>query len=191
MTVDGSKDRSPTRERILSAMASLLAHRQWSEVSVSDVASAAGVSRQTIYNEFGSRSVLADLYVEALLDQVVREYVPVEVVQDLEHALEASFRAWFRALEEGSPLVDSLPALVADETWLLETATARLASAYGRLFSEVATADATAFARLVVRLCFSFLTIPPAPGEDPVPALVAALSPYADTVVARSRAREQ
>src|SRR6476661_9836127 len=43
------------RDSILDGMRELLLSRDWSSITLSDVARAAGISRQTIYNEFGSR----------------------------------------------------------------------------------------------------------------------------------------
>ncbi|MBD0422329.1 TetR/AcrR family transcriptional regulator [Streptomyces sp. TRM S81-3] len=47
------------RESLLDAACSALARRPWSAVRMVDVAAAAGVSRQTLYNEFGSKEGLA------------------------------------------------------------------------------------------------------------------------------------
>jgi AcrR family transcriptional regulator len=47
------------REALLDAALSALAARPWSAVRMVDVARAAGVSRQTLYNEFGSKDGLA------------------------------------------------------------------------------------------------------------------------------------
>ncbi|MEV6400687.1 TetR/AcrR family transcriptional regulator, partial [Streptomyces sp. NPDC051907] len=47
------------RESLLNAALAALADQPWSGVRMVDVASAAGVSRQTLYNEFGSKDGLA------------------------------------------------------------------------------------------------------------------------------------
>lgn len=47
------------REALLNAALSALTDQSWSAVRMVDVASAAGVSRQTLYNEFGSKDGLA------------------------------------------------------------------------------------------------------------------------------------
>ncbi len=47
------------RESLLDAARTALARREWSAVRMVDVAAAAGVSRQTLYNEFGSKDGLA------------------------------------------------------------------------------------------------------------------------------------
>ncbi|MBP8537796.1 TetR/AcrR family transcriptional regulator [Streptomyces sp. MK37H] len=47
------------RESLLDAAFAALERRPWPRVKMSDVAAAAGVSRQTLYNEFGSKEGLA------------------------------------------------------------------------------------------------------------------------------------
>jgi AcrR family transcriptional regulator len=47
------------RESLLDAAFTALARRPWSTVRMVDVAAVAGVSRQTLYNEFGSKEGLA------------------------------------------------------------------------------------------------------------------------------------
>ncbi|MGC3002938.1 TetR/AcrR family transcriptional regulator, partial [Streptomyces sp. G35A] len=47
------------RESLLDAAYTALERRPWSAVRMVDVAAAAGVSRQTLYNEFGSKDGLA------------------------------------------------------------------------------------------------------------------------------------
>src|SRR5215207_2584332 len=74
--------RALLRETLFGAMRDQLERRTWSEVTMSDVASAAGVSRQTLYKEFGSRDEFAQAFVihvgERFLDDVdaaVREHL--------------------------------------------------------------------------------------------------------------------
>ncbi|WP_432054278.1 TetR/AcrR family transcriptional regulator [Streptomyces sp. bgisy022] len=56
------------RESLLDAAYAALAHRPWSGVRMVDVAAAAGVSRQTLYNEFGSKDGLARALVRREVD---------------------------------------------------------------------------------------------------------------------------
>ncbi len=51
------------RERVLDAVDVCLLNHPWATVSMAEVARGAGVSRQTVYNEFGSREALAQAYV--------------------------------------------------------------------------------------------------------------------------------
>lgn len=55
--------RSLLRERILAAAYELVSEQGWDAVRVLDVATAAGVSRQTIYNEFTSKAALGEAMV--------------------------------------------------------------------------------------------------------------------------------
>ena len=59
------------REALLDAASAALAHRPWAGVRMVDIALAAGVSRQTLYNEFGSKGGLA----EALLRRETDRYL--------------------------------------------------------------------------------------------------------------------
>ncbi|MGH3968347.1 MAG: TetR family transcriptional regulator AlkX, partial [Mycobacterium sp.] len=59
------------RDSVLDAMRDLLLDRDWSAITLADVARAAGISRQTIYNEFGSRQGLAQGYALRLADRLV------------------------------------------------------------------------------------------------------------------------
>src|SRR6202012_4925171 len=62
--------RALLRDSVLDAMRELLLTRDWSAITLSDVARAAGISRQTIYNEFGSRQGLAHGYALRLADRL-------------------------------------------------------------------------------------------------------------------------
>jgi len=166
-------------------MGSLVARREWAAVSISDVASEAGVSRQTVYNEFGTRATLAELYVEALLDRLVQQHVPRASgsAADVAVVVQSSLESWFSSLGEDEAF-PSLLGVVSNETEFVEAAAAALATRYCEIFEGLDLAKATMFARLVVRVCLGYLMVPPAPDEDPVPALVAALGPYAQHLVA-------
>ncbi|MFC0496864.1 TetR/AcrR family transcriptional regulator [Streptomyces mutabilis] len=56
------------RESLLDAAFTALARRPWPAVRMVDVAAAAGVSRQTLYNEFGSKEGLARALVRRKAD---------------------------------------------------------------------------------------------------------------------------
>ncbi|MFD9503625.1 TetR/AcrR family transcriptional regulator [Streptomyces sp. NPDC060035] len=57
-----------TREALLDAALSALSTLPWTAVRMVDVAAAAGVSRQTLYNEFGSKSGLARALIRRAAD---------------------------------------------------------------------------------------------------------------------------
>jgi len=60
---------SALRQRIVSAAVDLTTHSGWSSVTMSRLAQIVGVSRQTVYNEIGSKPVLAEAMV---LDELGR-----------------------------------------------------------------------------------------------------------------------
>ncbi|MFD9791839.1 TetR/AcrR family transcriptional regulator [Streptomyces sp. NPDC059070] len=60
------------REALLDAALAALGARPWAAVRMVDVASAAGVSRQTLYNEFGSKEGLARALVRREADLYLR-----------------------------------------------------------------------------------------------------------------------
>lgn len=64
------------RQPIIAAAIELTARRGWSVVTMARLADHVGVSRQTVYNEIGSKAALADAMVDHHLDQflaVVRD----------------------------------------------------------------------------------------------------------------------
>ncbi|WP_198653327.1 TetR/AcrR family transcriptional regulator [Actinocorallia populi] len=73
--------RPPVRDRLLDAARRLIETRGWAQMRVAHIASEAGVSRQSAYNEFGSKAALGEALVmreferhlaglgECLLDQ--------------------------------------------------------------------------------------------------------------------------
>ncbi|HEY9367454.1 helix-turn-helix domain-containing protein, partial [Streptomyces sp.] len=60
------------RDALLNAALAALNRLPWSAVRMVDVASAAGVSRQTLYNEFGSKEGLARALVRREADAYLR-----------------------------------------------------------------------------------------------------------------------
>ena len=97
------------RDSILDGMREMLLTRDWSSITLSDVAKAAGISRQTIYNEFGSRQGLAQGYALRLADRLV-DAVDGAIqgnVGDIYAAFQEGFRAFFTE-SASDPLVISL-----------------------------------------------------------------------------------
>src|SRR5882757_1499002 len=97
------------RHSILDGMRDMLLTRDWSSITLSDVARAAGISRQTIYNEFGSRQGLAEGYALRLADRLVDAiHAALDAnVGNIYEAFLAGFRSFF-AESASDPLVISL-----------------------------------------------------------------------------------
>src|SRR6476469_4910069 len=58
----------PTRVAVFASLREVLIEKPWAKVTLEAVAKGAGVSRQTIYNDFGSRAGLAEAYAFDLAD---------------------------------------------------------------------------------------------------------------------------
>src|SRR5690349_598706 len=70
-----------TRERVVAAAVELTTSSGWAAVTMARLAEASGVSRQTVYNEVGSKSALAETMV---LDELARFLEVVERAFDAE-----------------------------------------------------------------------------------------------------------
>ncbi|HVK24638.1 MAG TPA: TetR family transcriptional regulator [Actinokineospora sp.] len=69
MTAVSSAEMAPHRQRIIAAAAELTVTSGWASVTMSRLADMVGVSRQTVYNEIGSKPALAEAMV---LDELAR-----------------------------------------------------------------------------------------------------------------------
>jgi AcrR family transcriptional regulator len=98
-----------TGERILAAAAEMTAELGWSDVTMSALADRVGVSRQTIYNEWGSRDRLAEGMVlrelAAFLSEVDAGFD--EHPRDLEAGIREAIRRVL-ALAEVNPLLRAI-----------------------------------------------------------------------------------
>ncbi|MEV0318686.1 TetR/AcrR family transcriptional regulator [Streptomyces sp. NPDC050658] len=96
------------RESLLDAAYTALARRPWPGVRMVDVAAVAGVSRQTLYNEFGSKDGLArallrretDVYLHGVERALATEGGPVERL--------AAVSAWTIGAARGNALVRAM-----------------------------------------------------------------------------------
>ncbi|WP_030981672.1 TetR/AcrR family transcriptional regulator [Streptomyces sp. NRRL S-1813] len=96
------------RESLLDAAYTALMNRPWAAVRMVDVAAAAGVSRQTLYNEFGSK--------EGLAHALVR--------RETESYLAGVARALSRGASAAGTRGDAAGRVVAAAAWTLRTARA-------------------------------------------------------------------
>ena len=120
------------RESLLDAAYTALMNRPWPAVRMVDVAAAAGVSRQTLYNEFGSKEGLA----RALVRRETESY------------LAGVARALSRGASAAGTRGDAAGRVVAAAAWTLRTARANplVRAASDRLLGRPA-ADPCAGAR--------------------------------------------
>lgn len=183
--------RNLLRESVLDAMRDLLLTRDWSAITLSDVARAAGISRQTIYNEFGSRQGLAQGYALRLADRLVdtvKSSLDANVGNIYQSFLEG-FRAFF-AESAADPLVislltgvakpDLLQLITTDSGPIITRSSARLATAFTQTWLATSDDDANVLARTIVRLCLSYVSMPPEADHDVAADLARLMTPFAE-----------
>ena len=183
--------RALLRDSVLDAMRDLLLARDWSAITLSDVARAAGISRQTIYNEFGSRQGLAQGYALRLADRLVdavRDALGANVGHIYEAFLEG-FRAFF-AESAADPLVisllsgvakpDLLQLITTDSAPIITRASTRLTSALTQSWVATSDQDAGVLARAIVRLALSYVSMPPEADHDVAADLARLMTPFAE-----------
>lgn len=141
MTVDASSTfrdsvRTLLRDRLLDAAATLTATEGWGAVTMAKLAEEVGVSRQTVYNELGSKPRIAEELVMRELDRfldIVRGRMSGEsdLVEALRSACEGALEAasanpLLKAILESAHTggSDLLPLLTTQAQGLIEAATA-------------------------------------------------------------------
>jgi AcrR family transcriptional regulator len=179
------------RDLILDGMRELLLTRDWSAITLSDVARAAGISRQTIYNEFGSRQGLAQGYALRLADRLVDAVGDAIVanVGDIYAAFLGGFRAFF-AESAADPLVislltggakpDLLQLITTDSGPIITRSSERLTDTFMHSWVRCSQDDAGILARAVVRLAMSYISMPPDADHDVAADLARLLTPAAE-----------
>ncbi|WIM90480.1 TetR family transcriptional regulator [Candidatus Mycobacterium wuenschmannii] len=183
--------RALLRDSVLDAMRELLASRDWSAITLADVARAAGVSRQTIYNEFGSRQGLAQGYAMRLADRLagaVEDAIYANVGNVYEAFLQG-FRAFF-ADSAADPLVislltgvakpDLLQIITTDSGPIITHCSARLTSSFMHSWVSASEEDAGMIARAIVRLALSYVSMPPEADHDVAADLARLMTPAAE-----------
>jgi AcrR family transcriptional regulator len=182
------------RESIVAAVDELIRSRGWSATTMSHVAAAAGVSRQTVYNEFGSRQALVAAYVTREIEALVAE-VEAEVrsgSHDPHAALQTAF-GLFLKLASDEPLVQIIVSdaeggeLIRLLTGLgRSVATTRVATLIIEVWPQVGLADAELVAESLVRLAISHALLPTSDPQDTAAAVTRLIGPFVDRVLGTS-----
>lgn len=183
--------RALLRDSVLDAMRELLTTGDWSSITLADVAGAAGVSRQTIYNEFGSRQGLAQGYALRLADRLVDavERAIFDNVGEIHTAFLEGFRNFFSE-SAADPLVislltgvakpDLLQIITTDSGPIITRCSARLTSSFMHSWVRVSEEDAGILARAIVRLAMSYVSMPPESDYDVAADLARLFTPAAE-----------
>jgi AcrR family transcriptional regulator len=179
------------RQTLFDAARDELQRRAWSQITMADVASAAGVSRQTLYKEFGSRDEFAQAFVihegERFLDAVdaaVRAHL-----DDPRAAVGAALEVFLRSAGE-DPLVrvllsddgtgGMLPFVTTQGMPVVQWATARLTATIEEGWPQAPSQKARLLAEALVRLAISHVTAPGGEPEETAAATGELLGPFID-----------
>ena len=179
------------RTTVLDAVREQLRTRTWAQLKMAEVARLAGVSRQTLYNEFGSRGELAQAFVLREVDHFVDAVQEAVLANRAEPvaALAAAFEVFLKAAAE-DPLVrtllggegadELLPLVTTQGEPVLERATGRLAALLLEGWPELDPADVGLLAEAVVRLAISYAALPVSPSGIDGQAIARLLGPFVD-----------
>ncbi|MDQ2750455.1 MAG: TetR family transcriptional regulator [Pseudonocardiales bacterium] len=197
MTTHGAPVRYPEatrtllRDTVVAAVDDLVRSQGWSATTMSDVAAAAGVSRQTVYNEFGSRRSLVEAYVLREIDALI---VGVEEAvrasrEDARGAMHVAF-GLFLKLASDEPLVQMIVAGAegGELNRLLtglgrQVATDRIGRLIVEVWPQVSVADAELVAESMARLAISHALLPTSDPEDTAQAVTRLVGPFIDEIL--------
>ncbi|PRX01464.1 UNVERIFIED_ORG: TetR family transcriptional regulator [Actinomadura viridilutea] len=168
-------ERRPVREALLDAAAEILTRDGYRGLRMRDVAEAAGVSRQTVYNEFGDKWGLVQAVVVRLndryldgIDRVLSEHddlysaVAAAVVYTIETAADDPIH---KTVLTGAGGDELLPLLTTQAEPLLFTARARLVEHAGAQWPDLDRRALAEMADTAVRLTMSHMMLPDQPPE--------------------------
>ena len=183
------------RDRLLDAGRDQLGERTWAQVTMAEIAAAAGVSRQTLYNEFGTRDEFAQALViregSRFLDAV--EEAIDEHAEDPLVALRAALERFLTIARE-DPFVrlllgddgtgGMLPLLTTQSRPVVDWATGRLVGAMAAHWPGVAERDLQDLADTVVRLAISHVAAPRQTPGRTAASITRLLGPSIDQILA-------
>lgn len=179
------------RQTLFGAARDELGRRAWSEITMSDIAAAAGVSRQTLYKEFGNRNEFGLAFVihegERFLDDV--DAAVLAHRDDPRAAIGAALELFLRTAGE-DPLIrillsddgtgGMLPFVTTQGMPVVQWATARLATTIEGGWPQAPQADVLLLSESLVRLAISYITAPSESPETTANAVADLLGPFID-----------
>jgi AcrR family transcriptional regulator len=182
------------RSTLLDAAGKELQRRRWADITMADIALAAGVSRQTLYKEFGSREEFAQVLVlreaENFLDAVeasVNQHL-ADPSKALGAALdlfltEAAENPLLRAIvmEEGAE--ELLALLTTHGKPLVERAADRLTEVMVSGWPLMRRRDAELLSDVLVRIAISYAALPSGSAHDTAASLSSIFEPYVQKLI--------
>jgi len=186
------------RNTLLDAACDELNEQRWADITMANIARAAGVSRQTLYKEFGSRDEFAQALV---LREAERFLLAVQAavgahIHEPAIALSAAFEVFLTAAAE-NPLMRTVVNGDGNEGLLLlftthgeplvEGAAARLTAIIQDGWPLVKKRDAELLSECLVRLAISYAALPKGPTSMSADSVATLLGPYIERLLGRDR----
>jgi AcrR family transcriptional regulator len=169
------EQRRPLRDDLLDAAAALIIERGFRRVRMQDVADAVGVSRQTVYNEFGDKWRLAqaltlrenERYLDSVDEALTRHAdlysaVAAAVAYTLGTAADDPLK---KAILTGAGSEDLLPLMTTRAEPVLFAAKQRIVAHALRQWPQLDEAEVTELADAIVRLTMSHVVLPTDPPD--------------------------
>jgi AcrR family transcriptional regulator len=183
--------RALLRQTLFDAARHHLEERPWSEVTMGDIAATAGVSRQTLYKEFGNKSEFAvNLTIhegERFLDAV--EAAVLAHTDNPRDAVRAALELFLRTAGE-DPLIrmvvtddgsgGMLPFVTTQGMPVVVWATTRLGATIEEGWPQAPKGDVKLLAEALVRLAISYITNPSGPPDQTAASVADLLGPFID-----------
>jgi AcrR family transcriptional regulator len=168
---------APVRQRVLNAAREIVVAGDWGRTRMSDVAACAGVSRQTLYNEFGGKDGLA-LALSAAQTEWFLGRIQAELDEHPDDPIAGIRAAVTFTLDAGAddPLLKAalsgargsselLPLLTTRAEPMLTASRRQLTAYLNDHWPELAHRDVLLVADSLIRLTVSHLVLPLVPSE--------------------------
>jgi AcrR family transcriptional regulator len=173
MADQGGLEIATLRQRMVAAAVDMTTIDGWSHVTMSRLAQAVGVSRQTVYNEIGTKNALAEAMILGELDTFLAVVTQAfdQHPDDLPDAIQAAILGVLE-LAENNPLLHAvvsathgadtelLPLLTTHSTPLLELAKAVVAERVATYPANLTPEQVEGMIDLVVRVVLSHVMQP-------------------------------
>jgi AcrR family transcriptional regulator len=182
------------RGTLLDAARDELQKRRWSDITMADIARAAGVSRQTLYNEFRSREEFAQVLVMResdrfllAVEQAIREHR-----DDPAGAISATFdvfltaaseNALVRTIVEGEGVEELLALFTTHGKPIVERAAEHLTGVIIETWPLLDRPHAELLSECLVRLAISYAALPKGPASMTAASIAELLGPYVERLL--------
>jgi AcrR family transcriptional regulator len=183
------------RNTLLDAAREELQSRRWADITMADIALAAGVSRQTLYKEFGTREEFAQVLVMRETDRFLLavEGAIAAHLDDPASALAAAFDVFLqgaaenpigRTIVHGDGAEELLALFTTQGKPIVERAAERLTAVMLDSWPPLERHDAELLSECLVRLAISYAALPKGPADMTAAAIAALFRPYLQQLIA-------